>query len=202
MGRDELVEAFTPERILKKSAVFDVEKLQWLNGRHLAETPTEPLVRRLRERLAEEEGVRSDLVGSDAWMAHLVDLLKVRARTVDDIAAQARPYVLDGVDYDPEAVAKHWKDPRTASERLAALAERLAEAPWDETALEDTLRALADDLGIGAGKLIHPLRVALTGQRASPGIFDVLVLLGRERSLERLANGKAFLDTGSERRLG
>jgi glutamyl-tRNA synthetase len=203
MGPVELVEAFAPERILKKSAVFDVEKLQWLNGRHLAGTPADGLVDRVRARFAGDEGVAAFLLEDDDWMATLVDLLKVRARTVDDIAEQARPYVAREVDYDPDAVAKHWsKDPPEVARRLDALAERLSATTWEEGPLEDALRALAEELGIGAGKLIHPLRVALTGQAASPGIFQVLTLLGRERSLERVAWGKTFLDRASSRTLG
>ncbi len=203
MSRDELVEAFTPERILKKSSVFDLEKLEWLNGRHLAETPSQRLLVAVRQRLTNDAHVLGTLLDDEAWMVRLVDLLKVRARTVDDLVTQARPYVTDAIEYDPAAVAKHWsKDPRAVRERLEALSERLAKVPWEEGPLEHALRSLAEDLGVGAGKLIHPLRVALTGQTASPGIFEVLVLLGRARSLERVESGKAFLDTASARTLG
>lgn len=190
MGVEELVEAFSPDRILKKSAVFDLEKLSWLNGRHLAETPAEALMERVRARLLEDEGVERDLLADDGWLETLVDLLKVRARTVDDLAEQARPYVGPLGRFEEKAVAKHWaKDPESAAERLSRLQETLGAAQWSEEALEADLRALAADLGVGAGKLIHPLRVALTGRMSSPGIFDVLVLLGRDRSLSRIADG-------------
>jgi len=203
MSRDELVDAFTPERILKKSSVFDLEKLEWLNGRHLATTSGEQLLAAVRQQLTDVREVLPELLDDERWMVRMVDLLKVRARTVDDLVSQARPYVGDRVEYDPAAVAKHWsKEPQAIRARLEALSERLATTPWEAASLEATLRALADELGIGAGKLIHPLRVALTGQTASPGIFDVLVLLGRERSLERVERGKAFLDTASTPTLG
>jgi len=190
MSREELVEAFTAERILKKSSVFDLEKLSWLNGRHLAETPTVELLSRVRTRLGGVDGTAAVRLDDDAWMTTLVELLKVRARTVDEIAVQARPYVGDVLEYDEQAVAKHWrKDPPEAAARLEAVAARLRSAEWTEEALEATLRGLAEEMGVGAGKLIHPLRVALTGQAASPGIFEVLVLLGRERALERIEAG-------------
>ncbi len=202
MGRDELVEAFTPERILKKSSVFDLGKLEWLNGRHLAETPADRLLDRVRDRLS-DDAVLDELVGDDVWMTRLIDLLKVRARTVDDVIEQARPFVTEAVAYAEDAVAKHWsKDPRETARRLDSLADRLGSTPWEAGPLEGALRALAGELEVGAGKLIHPLRVALTGQMSSPGIFDVLVLLGRDRSLGRIAEGKAFLDTASTRTLG
>ncbi|MHB1192342.1 MAG: glutamate--tRNA ligase [Longimicrobiales bacterium] len=187
MGRDELVGAFAAERILKKSSVFDLEKLSWLNGRHLAAAGTERLIPMVRARLAGSEGAAAGRLADDAWLARVVDLLKIRARTVDEVASQARPFVDDALVFDEDAVAKHWaKDATAAEERLRAVADKLRQAEWTESALEEELRRLAEAMGIGAGKLIHPLRVALTGQSASPGIFEVLVLLGRERALERV----------------
>jgi glutamyl-tRNA synthetase len=126
-----------------------------------------------------------------------VDLLKVRARTVEDLLNQAEPYFLDEVDYDPKAVKKQWsKDPEGTADRLARLQERLAEVPWDQESLEEVSRGLAEEMEIGAGKLFQPLRLALTGSSASPGIFDVLVLLGRERSLERVERAVNILRSG------
>jgi glutamyl-tRNA synthetase len=199
MSREELIGAFTPERILKKSSVFDLEKLSWLNGRHLAEAPTEGLLSKVRSCLEGEEVVDADRLCDDRWMTSLVDLLKVRARTVDEIGEQARPFLSEGVAVDERAVAKHWaKDPATTARRLERLMEALAAVDWSEEALESALRGLAEELDVGAGKLIHPLRVALTGQMASPGIFDVLVLLGRDRALARLDEAVAAIEALDE----
>ncbi|MCG6955577.1 MAG: glutamate--tRNA ligase [Gemmatimonadetes bacterium] len=187
MSRDELVEAFTPERILKKSSVFDLEKLAWLNGRHLAQRPSSTLLPGVRERLAKRKEVDAARTADDAWMESLVDLLKVRARTVDEIADQAMPYVCDTLAFDEAAVAKHWrKDPARSADYMERTAAALSATEWSAAALEEGLRGLAEEMGVGAGKLIHPLRVALTGQSASPGIFDVLTLLGSARSLARV----------------
>jgi len=190
MEMDELVEAFSADRILKKSAVFDVEKLEWLNGRHLARTPARELLGRVRARLSVLDGVDETLLTDDAFMTEMVDLLKVRARTVDDLAAQAVPYVRDELEFDEKAVAKHWgRDPAAALERMGRVLVLLEGAEWAEGPLEDAFRALAAQMDVGLGKVIHPLRVALTGQMSSPGIFEVLVLLGRDRTLARLRQG-------------
>jgi len=190
MSRDELVEAFSAERILKKSAVFDVEKLSWLNGRHLAQTPTAELMDRVRSRLTDVDGLDEARVGDEAWMSSLVDLVKVRARTVDDLAAQAIPYVTDDFPFAEKAVAKHWaKDPEAALQRMLRVQELIDSVEWAEVPIETALRALAEELGVGAGKVIHPLRVALTGQMSSPGIFEVMLLLGRQRCQSRLGIG-------------
>ena len=187
MSRDELVGAFSLARLQKKSAVFDLDKLSWLNGQHLARTPTERLLPLLVPQL-EREGIDPRVVGADeAHLARIVDLLKVRARTVADVARQAKPYLVEELEFDEAAVAKHWEKDRAETVlRLEQLRARLAESGWDEASLEASVRGLAEELGVGAGKLIHPLRVALTGQSNSPGIFEVLALLGRARSLARV----------------
>lgn len=186
----ELITRFTLEGINKKSAIFDTQKLEWLNGQYLMRTPAadlEPLVaRRLLKTGKLDEATRHD---RHDWMLRLIDLLKPRARTVNEIAAMAVPYLGGPVEYDPGAVDKHWKNPGEVRERMERLRDRLAALPedgWNEETLEAELRGFAEALGVGAGKVIHPLRLAVTGLGASPGIFEVLVLLGRDLSIERL----------------
>lgn len=196
MSVEELVERFSLEGIHKKSAIFDTQKLEWLNGQHLSLTPAERL-----EPIVSEELVRTGVTSAEVlrerreWYLGLIDLLKVRARGVGDIVRQARPYFVDEIEYDEEAVRKHWKEPAEVRARLAALRERYATVDsWQEDALEAELRGLADELGVGAGKLIHPLRVSVTGMAVSPGIFEVLVALGPELTLRRLDAALAALD--------
>jgi glutamyl-tRNA synthetase len=197
--RDELVEAFSLERVLKKSSVFDLEKLEWLNGQHLMRTRTEellaPVARRLQEMGIEERG------GGEADpidLSFLVELLKPRSRTLEELAAQAAPYFSREVLYDSTAVKKNWlKDPEAVLHRLSRIREVLETCPWEESALERELRTLAEELKVGAGKVFQPLRVALTGTAASPGIFDVLLLLGRDRSLARMDQAMRVLVSGN-----
>ncbi|HEY8483100.1 MAG TPA: glutamate--tRNA ligase [Longimicrobiales bacterium] len=192
----ELIERFSLEGINTKSAIFDPQKLEWLNGQHLSRASAErlePLVteRLVRAGLANEEVLRA----RRDWYLALIDLLKVRARSLEDIVVQARPYFLEEIEYDQEAVQKHWKDPAEVRARLVALRERYATVKsWDEATLEAELRALADELAVGAGKLIHPLRVSLTGVAVSPGIFEVLALMGPELTLRRLDAAIAELE--------
>ena len=190
MALDELIAAFDPARILKKSAVFDVEKLMWLNAKHLAARPDSELVEHIRHGLAGLDDGALERLDDEAWAAHLLEVIKVRARTLDELIEQARPFLASEPTFEEEAVAKHWrKEPDAAVERLEKLDAVFAETDWTSEALESALRAQADKMGVGAGKLIHPLRVALTGNMASPGIFDVLVLLGRERATQRVREG-------------
>src|SRR5690606_20281376 len=185
---DELIERFSLEGINKKSAIFDPQKLEWLNGQHLSRMPAERLEPLVTERLvAAGLASASELESRREWYLSLIDLLKVRARNLQAFVEQARPYFEETIAYEPTAVEKHWSEPAETRVRLMALRDRYSAVDeWDAARLETVLRELADELGIGAGKLIHPLRVALVGTAVSPGIFDVLAVMGRERTLRRL----------------
>ena len=188
MTRAEMIELFSESGLLAKASIFDAKKLEWMNGQHLSAAPLGRIVAVAGPAIAAAGlATTSDLAARGEWTARLVDLLRVRARTVDDLVAQARPYFGDGVAFDDEAMTKQWKDVALTRRLLAgALATLEALEPWDPAAMEPALRGLAESEGVGAGKLMQPLRVALTGVAASPGIFDVLALLGRDRSLSRI----------------
>ena len=196
MNREELIQKFSLNRVLKKSAIFDMAKLEWLNGKYLCHIPAEDLVDRvLSETGSSREEAEKRLVADRAWFLGLIDLLKPRARTAGDIAAQAKVFFEDPVQLEAEAVRRYWsKDPRMTCGLLAALEERFAGVPWEEDRLEVALRGLADEHELGAGRLIHPLRVALTGQAVSPGIFEVLRFLGRDRALVRIRDAVSRLN--------
>ena len=194
----QMIELFSTEHLSKNAAVFDMKKLEWMNGQHLALMSSAELAPRVVRALA-EAGLASekDLETQPMWVFSLIDLLKIRARTIDDIVRQAGPYLGAGVEYEPEAVAKTWKDRGATAEILAATRTTLeGVSSWEAAPLETALRTLAESRGLGAGKLFAPLRVALTGLTASPGIFEVLTLLGRDRSLERIDTAVRYI-TGS-----
>jgi glutamyl-tRNA synthetase len=194
MTRDELVALFGVEGLSRKAAVFDPQKLEWMNGQHLMLMPLASLAPRVAVAL-EAAGLTTaaELEARPDWFARLLELLRVRSRTIDELVRQAVPYLRDTLDFDADAVAKQWmKDPATSAALLAAAGEALSELPgWEAGAMEASLRGVAEREGVGAGKLFQPLRVALTGVAATPGIFDVLELLGRERSLARIADARA-----------
>lgn len=195
----EMTELFSPEGLQRKAAIFDPKKLEWMNGQHMSNMPLaelEPVVTRAIVAAglasAEELSARHD------WYMQLIDLLRVRARVVDDIVRQATPYLADDIEYDPDAVAKQWKDRSASLTLLSSTRDALAAAPsWDAATLEATLRGLAERHGIGGGKLFQPLRVALTGLTVSPGIFDVLVMQGRELATRRIERAIEYLTQAS-----
>jgi len=189
MTLDQLIHAFDAEGLLRKASVFDPKKLEWMNGQHLAKMPIAE-VEALVAPLFEKAGLATvaELSAKRDWFHHLLEQLRVRSRLVDEIVAQAGPYFTETVTYDPDAVAKQWKDPAAVLALMSAMREALeTHAGWDPLMLEELMRKLAEEKGVGAGKLLQPLRIALVGIPASPGIFDVMLILGRDRTIARIA---------------
>ncbi|HLM68277.1 MAG TPA: glutamate--tRNA ligase [Longimicrobium sp.] len=187
METEELIQAFSLERINKKSAIFDKEKLFWMNGRYLEKKAAHELLPLVAPLMIEEGLItEADVEGRRDWLLHLLELLKVRARKTEEIRDQSRIFFGDGVEYDPDSVARQWKDPATSGRLAAVRAALEGLEPWTVEGIEAGLRAAAEGLGVGFGKVAQPLRVALTGSAASPGIDHVVFLLGRERALARI----------------
>ena len=191
----EMVELFTPDGLQRKAAIFDPQKLIWMNGQHLSLLPLAELEPTVTKALV-ATGVAPEetLAARHDWYLRLIDLLRVRSRVIDDIVRQATPYFAEHISYDAEAVEKQWKDRPGSADLLGASQKTLAVVEkWDEMSLETALRGLAEQRKVAAGKIFQPLRVALTGLTVSPGIFDVLVMLGRELSIARIQDAVKFL---------
>jgi glutamyl-tRNA synthetase len=189
---EEMVQSFELSAVSKSNAVFDLEKLAWMNAEYLRHLPRERLLALVEEELA-KAGVRSRKSGDQERFARSVLLLQTRARSLKDFAQSGRAFFCEDFDYDPDARKKFWKDAALA-DYLDALAARLEEAePFDAAETEKVLRALADEKNIKAGLLINASRVALTGQGVAPGLFEVMTILGRERVVARLHHAGEFL---------
>ena len=189
MSREEMIEAFGFSGVGISPAVFGLRKLEWLNGQYLSELAQDELLALAQPRL-ETAGMWDEAFRGERaeWLRRVLALLAPRCRTLAELPEAGR-FLFDPSDeiaYDEEAARKHL-GADGLEDLLRAARESLAAAtPWAEASIEAAVRDLAASRGIGAGKLIHPLRVAVTGRGASPGLFEVLALLGRERSLARI----------------
>jgi glutamyl-tRNA synthetase len=186
--RDELIGSFALEGISGGNAVFNPEKLDWFNQQHIARLGADELARRLKPRLETAGLWRPEYDGAARdWLARVIDLLKPRVKRLDDFVDGAVPFLRDEVERDEVAVRKHLAKPGL-SEPLEGLRDAFAAVTsFDAATLDTTLRQFAEARGVKAAALIHATRVAVTGRSASPGLFEVLELLGRERTLERLS---------------
>jgi glutamyl-tRNA synthetase len=186
--RDELVRAFALEGISGGNAVFNPEKLDWFNQQHIALLAPGELARRL-EPIFTAAGLWNDAYVGDrhAWFFAVLELLKPRVRRLDDFVAQGRFFFTNDIEYDAAAVDKYLRV-EGMREHLVALDAALAELErFDQASTEAALRATADSRGVKAAALIHAVRVTVTGKAVSPGLFEVLALLGREEVRHRLA---------------
>ena len=177
---EEAAQIFDLSDVNKAPAVFDPEKLLWMNGQYLMRMSADEIYPHLAPFLPRDTTLEA--------LRAAIELNKGRGRTLKEIAMQLEPYLIDdgALEYEEEAAKKHLKTEDLA-ERLSELHDAWEKTePFDVTTSEQALRALAESRGLGAGKLIHPLRLALTGRGASAPIFDVAVVLGKERSLRRL----------------
>jgi glutamyl-tRNA synthetase len=171
---DELIRHFSLERVSKNPAVFDEQKLRHINGRYLRELPVDDLTRRLEERTG-RTGLR------DA-----VAVTQEKISTLDEFWPLARSFYEEPVD-DPAAREK-FLAPEAGAEALSAAREALADvpAPWSTESVEPALRGAVERTGMKAKQVFQPLRVALTGSTISPGIFETVALVGRDRALARI----------------
>jgi len=194
MSRQQLVDAFTLEGITGSNAVFDVAKLDWMNGQYISRMSIEQLATTVTPLLV-QHGLWPANASPNEWLLRLLSLLRPRAKRLTDFVDQARPFLVETVEYEDDAVNKHLSAPRL-SEHMYALAQALGEVVhFDEPHVEAAVRRTAEQQDIKAAPLIHATRVAVTGRTASPGIFEVLVLLGRERTVARLEDFASYLSS-------
>jgi glutamyl-tRNA synthetase len=187
MSLDELVGSFTLEGISGGNAVFNTEKLDWVNAQYLARLSNEELAARLRPRLEQAGLAASPVLRNAASLHRLLDLLRPRAKTLQEFVDQARPLLRETVEYEPEAVEKHLSTAGMGDLLAAAAAALASVSPFDEPHVETAVRSTAAERGVKAGQLIHAIRVALTGRTTSPGLFELIVLLGRDDTRARIA---------------
>jgi glutamyl-tRNA synthetase len=193
-----VIAAFALEDVGRSAAAFDDEKLTAFNGERIRAMDPDELAQRLLPHLDGTEGERAliDRPVSPTQLAvvrGLVPLVQERMQRLDEVEEYAVPFLVDELSYDAASVDKVLRD-ELGRRVLAAVPAALADCAWDEEAVEGALRALAQELEVGFGKLAQPVRVAVTGTTVSPPLFGTLVLLGRDRVLARLATAAALAD--------
>jgi glutamyl-tRNA synthetase len=194
MSQEDLIASFDLKNISGGNAVFNPDKLDWMNGQYISKLSSEALLRYVEPLLQEAVAWPvASTADQRAWLKRLLVLLQPRVKRLTDFIDQAQPFFLDQVQYEPAAVKKHLKADGLDG-YIAALASALAATtPFDELHIETTVRDTATQQGIKVGTLIHATRVAMMGRAVSPGLFEVLEILGRDRVLKRLKALQSFL---------
>lgn len=177
---DELAEAFSLERINKAAAVFDVDKLKHINFSHLRQMPVAQVSEEL-DPWFEKAGLKKP---ASSQLEAIIEVMRERANTYPDLVEGCRYFYEDPTEYDAKTVKKRWKDDSPAL--LGGYRQRLESCDWNLETLEAELRAVTEAAECGAGRLIHPVRLAVSGVGGGPSLFDLLFLVGREACLRRI----------------
>jgi len=188
-GRDELIEKFNLDSVGKAAGVFNAEKLLWLNAHYIKEKPPEELVPLLEPLLA----VYGYPLRPNAYLAKAIVTLQTRCQTLAEMARSLGFYLVNEVTYEPKAAQKFLT--LDMKQPFAALLNTLESLNgFDEKVLEGAFHEVADKLGLKLGKLAQPVRVALTGVTVSPGLFELIDVLGKETVLGRLRKALEYLE--------
>jgi len=185
ISKEELISKFSLDRVSKNPAIFDLEKLRWLNGEYIRKLDRTTLIKLCLEYNKNSEWPMED---DKSQMKEIIPLFQERIKTLSEFQKQAEFFFVETskLKYQPEAVEQILRKEGT-KEILEQIKEKLTQLDsFDTVSIEKCIRGLATQLEIKAASIIHPLRVALTGSKASPGIFEVVSLLGKKKVLERV----------------
>jgi glutamyl-tRNA synthetase len=187
---EEMIRLFDLDKVSRSAAIFDPQKLLWVNQQHMQMAPEDQLVGLLREQL--------ELQGLDPRDGPPLELavaaLRVRSQTILEMAEQAHCYYEEYEEFDAKSAAAHLKP--AARDLLASARDAFAALEeWSENSTQAVVERVAAEHGAKLGKLAQPLRVALTGRAASPGIGTTLVLVGQARTLERIDRALVYIET-------
>lgn len=180
---EELVQEFSLERVGKSGAVFNVEKLNWMNAEHLRKKPSSDILPLLKSELARSRF--KDVQVTDDYLTRVIDAMRERMSFVRDIIEKS-PYFFEApTSYDADVVKKRWKAETPTHLTMLRDAFMTLNHPTRQE-YESALHATAQHLGVSNGQLIHPLRLAVSGVGAGPGVFDIVAILGKEETIRRL----------------
>ncbi len=181
---EEMIELFDLKKVGKRGAVFDYQKLLWMNGEYIRSLTDEELYQRALPYM-EAAGLIQNDADREKFRA-VVPLIKERIKTLAEAPDHAEFFYREPETYDEKGLRKHLKDPGVFH-RLRLVVERLqALDDFTVASVEQTIRGLAEELGVGAGKLIHPTRLAVTGRTRGPGLFELMAVLGKETCIRRI----------------
>ena len=194
MTLEEMVEEFDLSRVSSTPAIYDVQKLTWMNGQYMKRLDVDDLVSRyIPFAVRYGLGTKETLSEKREFLRGVVTSLRERAKTLEELAEMSEFYFTPPKTYDEKGVKKFFSKPNVA-ELLDKGADALMNlSEWNEGNCEAAYRELIDREGIKSGELIHPSRLALTGKTVGPGLFEIMVVLGQDETVSRLRSAAQFV---------
>jgi len=192
-SKEELIEKFSLDNIGKSASIFDPEKLLWLNSHYIKEYDPGKLAKLIVPFLKE----RNYQIPDQDYLKRAIVTLQPRAKTLSEMADMMDFYLLEEIEYEPKAAKKFLKPSMIpVFEDLIRKLDKLDE--FTEQELEQIFRGTSEELGVKLGKIAQPVRVALTGRTASPGLFEVIDILGKKRTIRRLEAALEYMKRRAE----
>lgn len=189
----EMVKQFSLEKVAKTAAIYDTKKLTWLNGHYLNEVDIDRVTMLALPFLQKKGLVPQDIQADNSYVKEVVNLVRTRVRTLEEIADAAVYFFKDEFTYEEKGVQKHFRKTgvQTVLEEAAGSLEKLES--FDAATLEETYRNLSSELGVKTGEIIHPTRLAISGRTMGPGLFEMMALLGKEKTVQRIKKAIRFI---------
>lgn len=186
MSRQELIDNFSLERVSRTAAIFNQEKLSWMNGVYLRQTTAEEFFQAAEPYLMTDKLAGKALISNEKYVRDALPLVQERARTLAEVAELTRFFFADKLEYETNLLIGKNMSRESAIRALEASRQKLEQlGVFDIESLEAVLRPLAEELGLKTGQLFGTLRVATTGRTAAPPLFQTMAVLGKERCLRR-----------------
>ena len=182
---DELIQNFSLENVGKSSAVFNPEKLLWLNSQYIIKTKTENLIELVMPFLVREKIISEDRVLNKDWLSKAINTLKERSKTLIELAHSLRFYIVEDIEYDEKAKAK-FLNKRYLPYLIDVEKELEILDNFIAPEIEKVFMYIVKKYNTKLGNVAQPVRVAITGKTESPGIFEVLEIVGKEKIMKRL----------------
>ncbi|MGI6412278.1 MAG: glutamate--tRNA ligase [Syntrophomonadaceae bacterium] len=192
MSRDQMIEQFSLKDVSKSAAIYDIDKLLWMNGHYMAKSDPSTIASLLREKALDRGWLTCN---SDSYFLQVINLVKDRAKTLVELLESAQYFFEEIQSYEDKGLKKYFLK-GDALELLASVLEIIAGIPeFNAEAIEKAYRAYAAQNNIKAAALIHPTRLAVTGVTATPGIFEVMEVLGRDKCINRIKKALEYIAT-------
>ena len=177
----ELEKEFSLERVGKSGAIFNHDKLNWLNQQHIRLMDTEKIIEALKPLLVE-----NNINPNHDYLVRVINVMKDRVNFVSEFVTFSSYFFREPDSYDPETVAKRWKP--ESKTQLALFGENLKSVTdFSHDPLQDCLKKTAEQLGVKAGDLIHPARLAVSGVGFGPSLYEIMAILGKDTVLKRIS---------------
>jgi glutamyl-tRNA synthetase len=191
-----LIKHFSLERVGKTGAIFNKDKLEWMNGVYLRKLSLGEFVQRAVPFLDRDLPKSVERPLKNSYVSQVLSLIQERAKTLAEVPQLAGFFFLDELQYDISLLVSGKLDTKSAAKAITIASQRLEKiTTWDATTLENVLRSLATELNLGTGKLFGLLRIAVTGRTAAPPLFQTMAVLGKEKCLKRFDKALQSLST-------